>query len=93
MNVTHAAAIILYEMFMARKEGDKMPLAEDFEINLLNERFSEILTLINFPDHKKKNTEVMFRRIIGRAMLTKWEYHSMMGVFKRIIYNLKREHM
>jgi TrmH family RNA methyltransferase len=93
MNVTHAAAIILYEIFMARREGEAMPLAEDFEINLLNERFSEILTLIQFPEHKRKNTEVMFRRIVGRAMLTKWEYHSMMGVFKRIIYHLQREHM
>ena len=93
MNVTHAAAIILYEIFMAKREGNEMPLAEDFEVNLLNERFSEILTLVDFPEHKRRNTEVMFRRIMGRAMLTKWEYHSMMGVFKRIIYHIQRKHM
>jgi len=93
MNVTHAAAIILYELHISRVEKEEMPLAEGFEMELLNRRFSEILDLIDFPEHKRKNTEVMFRRIIGRAMLTKWEYHSMMGVFKRIIYNLKREHM
>ncbi|ADD07855.1 RNA methyltransferase [Candidatus Aciduliprofundum boonei] len=89
MNITHAAAIILYEIFMEKREEEGMPLAEEFELNLLNERFSELLGLINFPDHKRKNTEVMFRRIIGRAMLTKWEYHSMMGVMKRIIYAIQ----
>ncbi len=91
MNVTHAAAIILYEVFMAKKEEEEMPLAENFEINLLNKRFSEILDAINFPEHKRKNTEVMFRRIIGRAMLTKWEYHSMMGVLKRIHYAISHK--
>ena len=91
MNITHAAAIILYEIFMAKREEESMPLAENFEINLLNDRFSEILDLINFPEHKRKNTEVMFRRIIGRAMLTKWEYHSIMGVMKRIIYALENK--
>ncbi len=94
MNITHAAAIVLYEIFMQKREREEMPMAEDFEINMLNERFSEILDAINFPQHKRKNTEVMFRRIIGRAMLTKWEYHSMMGVMKRIIYGLEnRKHM
>jgi len=93
MNVTHAAAIILYELFISKSESNEMPLAEDFEMSLLNDRFSEILKLINFPEHKRKNTEVMFRRIIGRTMLTKWEYHSLMGVLKRIIYAIQREHM
>lgn len=93
MNVTHAAAIILYEIFMARRGVDEKPLADKFEIDFLNKRFSEILEAINFPEHKRKNTEVMFRRIIGRAMLTKWEYHSLMGVFKRIIYGIQKKHM
>ncbi|AGB03948.1 RNA methyltransferase, TrmH family, group 1 [Aciduliprofundum sp. MAR08-339] len=90
MNVTHAAAIVLYELFLQEERKEEMPIAENFELNLLNSRFSEILDAINFPAHKRKNTEVMFRRIIGRAMLTKWEYHSMMGVFKRILYKLER---
>ncbi len=89
MNVTHAAAIVLYELFMARKEGGEMPLAEEMEIDLLNRRFSHILEIIDYPEHKRRNTEVMFRRIIGRATLTKWEYHSLMGVFKRIEYRIE----
>ncbi len=88
MNITHAAAVVLYEIHMANYEREKMPIAESDEIELLNSRFSEILEKINYPEHKMKNTEVMFRRLIGRAVLTKWEYHSLMGVFARILYAL-----
>ncbi len=91
MNVTHAAAIILYEIFKRDFEKNEMPMAEGFELDLLNTKFSEILKRIDFPEHKRKNTEVMFRRIMGRATLTKWEFHSMMGVMKRILYFLKNE--
>ncbi len=91
MNITHAAAVILYEIYKKNMDVEERPVAEPIEIDLLNKRFSEILDKINFPQHKRKNTEVMFRRIIGRAILTKWEYHSMMGVLKRIIYALDNE--
>jgi len=92
MNITHAAAVIFYEIYLKMRENQEIgekPVAESLELDLLNSRFSTILELINFPKHKKKNTEVMFRRIMGRAVLTKWEYHSMMGVFRRIIYALE----
>ncbi len=91
MNVTHAAAIVLYEIFLQDFEPRERDLAESFELELLNHRFSEILDLINFPKHKGKNTEVMLRRILGRATLSKWEYHSMMGLLKRISYALKQK--
>jgi len=92
MNITHAAAVIFYEIYLKMRENQEIEekqVAESLELDLLNSRFSTILDIINFPEHKKKNTEVMFRRIMGRAVLTKWEYHSMMGVFRRIIYTLE----
>ena len=88
MNVSHAAAVILYEIYKKGAENKGMPLAERFETEILNKRFSEILNIIEFPEHKRKNVEVMFRRIIGRAGLTKWEYHSLMGVMRRIKFSL-----
>ena len=93
MNVTHAAAVILYEiygmLYDARKETS---FANGSELEYLNGRFSEILNKVNFPDHKRKNSEVMFRRLVGRAVLTKWEYHALMGVFSRILYALRNKH-
>ncbi len=91
MNVTHAAAIVLYEIYRNSLEVDSNPRAEDMELDILVKRFSEILSIIDFPSHKKKNTEVMFRRLLGRAILSKWEFHSLMGVMKRVKYHLKGE--
>lgn len=90
MNVTHAAAIILYEIYMAGREEEERAVADSMELELLNRRFSEILQAIGFPEHKRRNTEVMFRRIVGRAVLTKWEYHSLMGVMKRVLYRIEQ---
>ena len=91
LNVSHAAAIILYEIYKKGSESSDRPVAENFELDLLTKNFSEILKIINFPEHKRKNTEVMFRRIIGRATLTKWEFHSLMGVLNRIKYKLNKK--
>ena len=85
MNVAQAAGIILYELFLSEFEGKKESFASASELEMLFETFSKILDSINYPKHKRMNTEMMFRRIIGRASLSKWEYHSLMGIFKRII--------
>jgi len=42
--------------------------------------FSELLDETNYPEHKKKHTEIMFKRMMGRAMPSTWEYHTLMGV-------------
>ena len=91
LNVSHAAAIILYEIYKKGSESLDRPVAENFELDLLTKNFSEILKIINFPEHKRKNTEVMFRRIIGRATLSKWEFHSLMGLMNRFKYKLNKK--
>jgi tRNA C32,U32 (ribose-2'-O)-methylase TrmJ len=39
-----------------------------------------LLDAIDYPPHKKEKTKVMFRRLIGRAVPTTWEFHTLMGV-------------
>jgi tRNA C32,U32 (ribose-2'-O)-methylase TrmJ len=36
-----------------------------------------------------ENTEIMFKRIMGRAMPSKWEYHTLMGVFSKSLEKIK----
>ncbi|MEA2054779.1 MAG: RNA methyltransferase [Candidatus Thermoplasmatota archaeon] len=83
LNLSHAAGVVLYELFSQRREFEQPRLADRIEKEKLYEYFDKLLESINYPDHKKENTKVMFRRIIGRAMLSKWEYHTLMGVFKK----------
>ena len=53
--------------------------------------FSQMLDEINYPDHKRENTEVMFKRLMGRAIPSKWEYHTLMGVFSKAIKKMKKQ--
>ncbi len=84
MNITHAASIILYEIFLAGYSKQERSLAGGKEIELLYKNIVEIIDLIDYPEHKKKNTEIMIKRIIGRTGLTSWEYHILMGVVKGV---------
>jgi len=92
LNLSHAVCIVLYEIFKEEKGdivGKKDRSSEESERERLIRTFSDILEEIRFPEHKYEKTEVMFRRILGRASLTKWEYHRLMGVFSQILKEIE----
>ncbi len=92
LNLSHAVCVILYELF--KKEEDYViqrngtPSDESERVRLMRS-FSKILAESNYPEHKHEKTEVMFRRILGRASTTKWEYHRLMGVFSQILREIE----
>ncbi|RLF34229.1 MAG: RNA methyltransferase [Thermoplasmata archaeon] len=85
MNLSHAVCAVLYEMFASLHEPDEFILASGNERQKLYEFFDELLDVTRYPSFKKEKASILFRRIIGRAMLSKWEYHTFMGVLKRAI--------
>jgi len=87
MNLSHAVAILLYEIYHAiqQPKHGKIIYADGKEKEMLHKFFDEFLNKINYPEYKKESTKILFRRIIGRAMLSKWEFHTLMGVFKKAI--------
>jgi len=91
MNLSHAVAVILYELASAdlvfRIKGHRK--TSKFEKEKLFEHFSRFLDQVDYPNHKREHTQILFRRIIGRATLSKWEFHTMMGVFSRAINKLE----
>ena len=89
-NLSHAVAIVLYSLYVTKSEKEEKRTISNLEKEKLYGFFSELLDEINYPEHKKENTEVMFRRIMGRAMPSKWEYHTLMGVFSKSLENIKR---
>ena len=87
MNLSHAVCVVLYEIFKEIEDFDLVPkdkMSSQGDRDRLIEYFTDIMNNIDYPDHKKEKTEIMFRKIVGRAMLTKWEYHRLMGVFSQI---------
>jgi TrmH family RNA methyltransferase len=91
LNLSHAVGIVLYSLYLNSniEQKEKITLSNT-EKEKLFYFFSEILKEINYPKHKFENTEIMFKRIMGRAMLSKWEFHTLMGVFSKSLENIKK---
>jgi TrmH family RNA methyltransferase len=92
LNLSHAVIIVLYSLYLRKayipKRRRPMGLLEKKK---LNEFFGQLLDDIDYPPHKKEHTKIMFKRIMGRAMPSKWEYHTLMGVLSRTLGKIKRK--
>ncbi len=86
LNLSHAVCVILYTLYIkgfthTDKTGDYIGENEKERVMAL---FKSILDDIDYPEHKKEKTTITFRRILGRASTTPWDYHRIMGVLSRI---------
>lgn len=84
MNITHAAAIIFYEIFKTKMGEKELNIAKKGELDRIYSTMVDIINLTRYPEHKKKNTFRMIRRILGRSAITSWEYHVLMGVLNDV---------
>ena len=86
MNLSHAVTLVLYSLYIKK---DFIPKERTnigkIEKEKLFDSFSKLLNEINYPEYKKEKTIVMFKRMMGRAMPSKWEYHTFMGVLSKSI--------
>ncbi len=90
LNVAQACAILLYEYFNARADVPQPRPASGLEKEKLHGAFAALLAAIDYPEHKRGRTRVMFRRLLGRATPSKWEFHALMGVFTGAVKTLTR---
>ena len=91
MNLSHAATIVMFSLFTnTKKINDNKRILDRIEKEQLFKFFSRLLESIEYPKHKKKNTEIMFKRLMGRAMPSKWEYHTLMGVLSKSIHKIRK---
>ena len=91
LNVTHAAAIIFYEMFKREKSYpvDRLEAASTAEKESLINCVDEIILKLGYPQHKSNNASLVFKRIIGRAFISERELHTLKGTFRRIKVRIK----
>ena len=83
LNVSHAAAIVLYELYAANAPRRPSRRASGPEKERLHEALAALMDATDYPAHKRGRTSIMFRRLLGRAVPSKWEFHALMGVFQR----------
>jgi TrmH family RNA methyltransferase len=92
LNLSHAVTVVLYSLYLKKAKISKRrrPMGP-VEKEKFYEFFVKLLDEIEYPAHKKKHTTIMFKRIMGRAMPSTWEYHTLMGVFSRTLGKMKRK--
>ena len=91
LNISHAAAIILYELFKKEKSypREELEVASKSEKELLIQEMDKVIEYTGYPEHKMKTSSTVFRRIIGRAFISGREAHTLIGTLRRIRLKLK----
>jgi TrmH family RNA methyltransferase len=86
MNISHAAAIIFYELFKNKHDFPVRGLEESnsLEKEYLIKDMDGLIDSLDIPEHKKKNGKKVFRNIISRAFITGREAHTFKGILRRI---------
>jgi tRNA/rRNA methyltransferase len=84
MNVSHAAAVIFYELFkVCRKKNSKERIPDKKAMNRLMGFFNELVARSELPTHRRKLANRAFRNIISRSFITQRETSLLMGVFRK----------
>ena len=93
MNISHAAAIVFYEIFKNQKEYpvENMEIASYEDKNVIIELCNEIISKLDYPEHKRKNVEIITKRIIGRAFIGGRESKMLRGTLNRVNIRIKPE--
>ncbi len=81
LNLSHAATIVMYEFYQAEHTPRRSEPADKREKEQMFEFFGDLMKSIEYPQNRREMTTVMFRRMMGRALPTKYEYNTIMGVF------------
>ena len=91
LNISHAAAIVLYEIFKRKKNypREELEVASKAEKELLIKEMDNIIKYTGYPEHKMKTVSTVFKRIIGRAFISGREAHTLIGTLRRIGLKLK----
>ena len=88
LNISHAASIIFYELFKRAKEKKSdfhIIAAKKKEKDILLKNINKILNKIKFSTKEKKETQKkVWKRVVGKAFLTKREAFALIGFFKKL---------
>ena len=89
MNVSHAAAIILYELSKGKYEVEAVEFASRKEIEILLQSLERLMRETWFPEHRVRKGTVMLRRAFGRSKFTKHEINMLVGVIRKTLLYLE----
>ena len=88
MNISHAVSIILYELSKKlgkEKINEHINFATKKDKEIILRYVNKVLDKMEFSTKEKKETQRMvWKRIVGKAMLTKREAFALMGFLRKL---------
>ncbi|RLE89303.1 MAG: RNA methyltransferase [Thermoprotei archaeon] len=88
LNISHAVAVILYEIYIQETTSGKDRFY--FELPSRNEKEAflsyvvKILDTIKYPENKREKVLLVFRRVLGKGVVTRGELHILMSFLRKI---------
>jgi len=93
LNISNAASIIFYEISKnhdIEKVNDHIVFASDLDKRIILQKVDNILDRMSFPVESKKETQrLLWKRMIGKAYLTRREAFALLGFLKKVDENRK----
>tara|TARA_Y100000034_G_C6866665_1_gene395114 strand:+ start:186 stop:881 length:696 start_codon:yes stop_codon:yes gene_type:complete len=90
LNVSHSVGILLYELFKIKSVRRIKPISAEKK-NMIHALFEELLNSLSFSTDKKKNIQVnLWKKIIGKSLLSERESLLVLGFLRKIMKALKR---
>ena len=95
LNISHAVAILLYELFIVAKKPtrkDTITPISNKEKQVLAEKLDLILEYLHFTTEDKKQTQrKVWNKIFAKSFVTKREAFVILGFFKKIIERFNKK--
>ena len=89
MNLSLAVSTVLYEIFKRSEEEkitDNFTYASKADKNQISKNLTKILSQMDFSTPQKKQTQkTVWKKVLGKAFLTKREAFAIIGFFKKLI--------
>jgi tRNA/rRNA methyltransferase len=87
LNLSHAVAVVLYELYVhAHPEPFKVirPMSEEMKRAFYGS-MDLLIDQLGLPEHKVRNTKIVYRRLFGRAVPSAWEFFVFMGIVSHVL--------
>ena len=88
MNISHATAIILYEIFRSQQKESIIshitPISEAEKTQLLKILDSKLKSMYFATEEKRETQRIVWKKLIGKSFLSKREAYALMGFLKKI---------
>jgi tRNA/rRNA methyltransferase len=91
LNLSHAVGVLLYELSLKRTSKKRYALVPAHELDLLQGLVDEVIDSAGFETAQKcENQKNIWKRLLGKATLTRREAHGVMGLMKKMLGNKKQ---